>query len=96
MPNGDYSEVIRRYRPQAFQKGEILHVENGQVFGEHDGIINYTLGQRRGIGIAYKEPLYVIKIDPKTNQVFVGEDRFLNKHQLMLCKIDVQLNLLEI
>lgn len=84
VPNGDYSEVIRRYRPQAFQKGEILHVENGQVFGEHDGIINYTLGQRRGIGIAYKEPLYVIKIDPKTNQVFVGEDRFLNKQKFII------------
>ncbi|SVE46438.1 uncharacterized protein METZ01_LOCUS499292, partial [marine metagenome] len=57
VPNGNYASVIKKYRPESFQKGDILDIE-GNVVGKHDGIINFTIGQRKGIGIAYKEPLY--------------------------------------
>jgi tRNA-specific 2-thiouridylase len=74
VPNGDYSKVIAKLRPTAFKKGEIIHIKTNQVLGEHDGIINYTLGQRRGLGIAYNDPLFVVKIDPVKNAVFVGSE----------------------
>lgn len=77
VPNGDYAEVIRRHRPSAFKEGKFIHVETKKVLGTHSGIINFTLGQRRGLGISYPEPLYVVKIDPKENAVFVGEEKFL-------------------
>ena len=59
VPNGDYSSVIKKYRPDAYQKGNIKDI-NGKVIGVHDGIINFTIGQRRGIKVSDKEPLYVI------------------------------------
>lgn len=79
VPNGDYASVIKRHRPHAFKAGELVHIANHQVLGTHEGIINFTLGQRRGLGIAYPNPLYVIKIDPQTNRVFVGEEHFLEQ-----------------
>lgn len=79
VPNGDYASVIKRHRPEAFKVGNFVHIANNQILGQHQGIINFTLGQRRGLGISYPEPLYVIKIDPEKNQVFVGEEQFLNK-----------------
>ncbi len=79
VPNGNYVDVIKRMRPQAFKAGDLLHIESGKVLGRHDGIINFTLGQRRGLGISYPEPLFVIKIDPIKNVVFVGEEKFLHK-----------------
>jgi tRNA-specific 2-thiouridylase len=81
VPGGDYAAVIKRMRPTAFKSGEFIHIESGKVLGTHEGIINFTLGQRRGLGISYPEPLYVIKIDPAKNAVFVGEEKFLqNRH----------------
>ena len=71
VPNGDYSSVIKRFRPESFKKGDILNL-SGKKLGEHDGIINYTIGQRKGIKIASKEPLYVVNIDTKKNAIFVG------------------------
>ena len=76
VPNGDYASVIKKYRPESFHKGKILDVE-GNIIGEHEGIINFTIGQRKGIGIAYKEPLYVVNIDAKKNQIVVGTKEFL-------------------
>ena len=70
VPNGNYASVIKKYRPESFTKGDILNIE-GKVVGKHDGIINFTIGQRKGIGIAYKEPLYVVNINAKRNQVTV-------------------------
>ena len=62
VPNGDYASVIEKFRPNSFSKGNIKNM-NGKVIGVHDGIINYTIGQRKGIGVfADKNPLYVIKI----------------------------------
>ena len=64
VPNGDYSSVIKKFRPESFNPGKIIDIK-GKVIGQHDGIINYTIGQRRGIKIADKDPLYVIKINNK-------------------------------
>jgi tRNA-specific 2-thiouridylase len=79
VPNGDYASVIKKHRPNSFKAGELIHIETKKVLGTHEGIINFTLGQRRGLGIAYPHPLYVIKIDPQNNQVFVGEEHFLDQ-----------------
>ncbi len=84
VPNGDYAAVIRRHRPDAFKEGKLVHIETKKVLGKHDGIINFTLGQRRGLGIAYPEPLYVVKIEPKENIVFVGEERYLQNRKFKI------------
>lgn len=77
VPNGSYAKVIERLRPGALDEGDIVHV-NGEKLGRHNGIINYTLGQRKGLGVAYGEPVYVVKIDEKNNQVTVGPEEALN------------------
>lgn len=84
VPNGNYAAVIKSHRPTAFKTGNLVHIETKKVLGKHDGIINFTLGQRRGLGIAYPEPLYVVKIDPKENIVFVGEEKFLQNHKFKI------------
>ncbi|MEL7515814.1 MAG: tRNA 2-thiouridine(34) synthase MnmA [Pseudomonadota bacterium] len=72
VPNGDYASVIRKLRPEAAAPGDIVDVE-GRVLGKHDGVVNYTIGQRRGLGIGgLADPLYVIKLDPDARQVVVG------------------------
>ena len=55
VPNGNYASVINKYRPESFKEGNILDTK-GKVIGKHEGIINFTIGQRKGIGIAHKEP----------------------------------------
>ena len=64
VPNGDYASVIKKFRPESFKPGKILDVEGKQI-GEHEGIINYTIGQRKGIKIASKNPLYVVNMMQK-------------------------------
>ncbi len=75
VPDGDYASVVSRLRPGAIDPGEIVHID-GRVLGKHDGIINYTIGQRRGIGIGGDagggEPLYVVKLDAPNRHVIVG------------------------
>ena len=71
VPNGDYASVIKKFRPESFQPGKILNL-NGKEIGKHDGIINYTIGQRRGIKLAHEEPLYVVNIDATNNTIIVG------------------------
>lgn len=71
VPNGDYARVVERLRPGALDPGEIVHVD-GRVLGRHDGIIRFTVGQRKGLGIAEGEPLYVVRIDATRKQVVVG------------------------
>ncbi|MEM1149576.1 MAG: tRNA 2-thiouridine(34) synthase MnmA [Pseudomonadota bacterium] len=71
VPNGNYAEVVKSLRPGAGRGGEIVHLD-GRVLGTHRGVIHYTIGQRRGLGIATGEPLYVVKIDAETRRVFVG------------------------
>jgi len=81
VPNGNYTSVIKKYKPESFKDGDILDIK-GKVIGKHDGIINFTIGQRKGIGIAYKEPLYVVSIDANKNRVIVG-----NREALTIKKI---------
>ncbi|MEO1779801.1 MAG: tRNA 2-thiouridine(34) synthase MnmA [Pseudomonadota bacterium] len=72
VPNGDYAAVIRKLRPEAAAPGEIVDV-SGRVLGTHDGVVNYTIGQRRGLGIGgLSDPLYVVKLDADARQVIVG------------------------
>ncbi len=88
VPNGDYSSVIKKYRPESFNAGKILDVK-GNIIGDHDGIINYTIGQRRGIKIANKEPLYVIKINNKNNTIIVGPKNSLIVNQITLRDLNI-------
>jgi tRNA-specific 2-thiouridylase len=71
VPNGNYAKVIEKLRPGACDPGDIIHMD-GSVVGQHEGIIHYTVGQRRGLGVAAKDPLYVIKLDAEKKQVIVG------------------------
>ncbi len=72
LPSGGYREVLRAQSPHLFEPGPIVHV-SGEQLGEHDGIACYTIGQRRGLGISWSEPLYVVELDPEENKVVVGE-----------------------
>ena len=83
VPNGDYSSVIQKFRPDSFKKGNIKDLD-GKVVGVHDGIINFTIGQRKGIKVSDKEPLYVIKIDSKKNEIIVGSKDKLAKKEIFL------------
>lgn len=71
VPNGDYAALIRKLRPESVKPGEIVD-ETGAVLGRHEGVIGFTIGQRRGLGIAAGEPLYVVRIEPETHRVVVG------------------------
>ncbi|MDB6179754.1 tRNA 2-thiouridine(34) synthase MnmA [Paracoccus fistulariae] len=72
VPNGDYASVIEKLRPGAADPGEIVD-QQGNVLGQHRGVIHYTIGQRRGLGIGgLGDPLYVIRLDPETRRVVVG------------------------
>jgi len=89
VPNGNYASVIKKYRPQSFKRGDIFDTD-GNLIGKHEGIIHYTIGQRKGIGIAHKEPLYVVNINAIENKIVVG-----NREALSIKKIYLKdLNLL--
>lgn len=77
VPNGDYAAVIRKLRPEAAAPGDIVD-HTGRVLGAHEGVINYTIGQRRGLGIGgLADPLYVVKLDADNRQVVVGPKEML-------------------
>ena len=71
VPNGNYAQIIQKLKPEAAEGGDIVHMD-GRVLGQHKGIIHYTIGQRRGLGVSAPEPLYVVKLVPETRQVIVG------------------------
>ncbi|MSO97986.1 MAG: tRNA 2-thiouridine(34) synthase MnmA [Rhodospirillaceae bacterium] len=72
VPTGRYTDIVTKLRPEAAQPGEIVHVD-GRVMGLHKGVVNYTVGQRRGLGVGGEaDPLYVVRIDPTTARVIVG------------------------
>ena len=83
VPNGDYSSVIKKFRPESFKSGKILDL-NGKEIGKHEGIINYTIGQRKGIKISSEKPLYVININADKNSITVGEKDFLEIKEIKL------------
>ena len=88
VPNGDYSSVIRRFRPESFKPGKILDISGNQI-GEHEGIINYTIGQRKGIKISNEKPLYVININAKENSIIVGSKEFLEIEEIELRDLNI-------
>jgi tRNA-specific 2-thiouridylase len=83
VPTGRYTQVIERLRPGAAEAGNIVHVD-GRVLGRHSGIINYTIGQRKGIGVAAQEPLYVLRLDAAAREVVVGPREALRTRSIGL------------
>jgi len=88
VPNGSYAQVVEKFRPGAGAPGDIVHLD-GRVLGRHDGIINYTVGQRRGLGIGGgvtegNAPLFVVALNPEKNQVIVGPYEALARDMVLL------------
>ncbi len=83
VPNGDYASVIKKFKPESYKKGNIKNLD-GKVVGVHDGIVNFTIGQRKGIKVSNEEPLYVIKIDANKNEIFIGPKEQLSKTSINL------------
>ena len=71
VPEGSYAKVVEKLRPGSGRGGDIVHLD-GRVLGQHDGVIHYTIGQRRGLGVATGEPLFVVKINAPDREVIVG------------------------
>jgi tRNA-specific 2-thiouridylase len=87
VPKGRYSDVIERLKPGAMRPGAIVHVD-GRRLGHHDGIINYTIGQRKGLKIPSAEPLYVVRLNAQRDEVVVGPRDFLRTHTLILKNVN--------
>ncbi|MBK8457377.1 MAG: tRNA 2-thiouridine(34) synthase MnmA [Phyllobacteriaceae bacterium] len=83
VPEGRYVDVIAKLRPEAATPGDIVHID-GRVLGRHDGVMRYTIGQRRGIGVAAGEPLYVVHLDPVASRVIVGPRDALETRRVLL------------
>ena len=83
VPDGKYASLVEKLKPGAADPGEIVHVD-GTVLGEHKGIIHYTIGQRKGLGIGGGDPLYVVSLNPEKHQVIVGPKEALAKSEIWL------------
>lgn len=83
VPTGGYAKVIEKLRPGALESGLVVHMD-GTIMGSHEGIINYTVGQRKGLGISHEEPLYVIKLDAAKKQVIIGPKSALLKQSFII------------
>ena len=88
VPDGNYAAVIEKLRPGAAEPGEIVSVD-GTVLGQHNGVIHYTIGQRRGLGIGgLADPLYVVRLDTETRQVIVGPKSMLSTRTIPVREIN--------
>ena len=87
VPDGDYAALIEKLRPDAAAPGEIVHLD-GRVLGAHEGVIRYTVGQRRGLGIGGGEPLYVTRLEPETRRVIVGPREALAVRRVPLAEVN--------
>jgi len=87
VPNGSYAAVIEKLRPGAAEPGDIVDLE-GRVLGRHKGVIHYTIGQRRGLGIGGGEPLYVVRLDPEGHRVIVGPKQALETRLIPIREIN--------
>lgn len=88
VPNGNYASVVEKLRPEANDPGDIVDM-SGRVLGRHDGIVRFTVGQRRGLAIAGRsgtdnDPLYVVRLEPGTRRVVVGPRSALGRHEIVL------------
>lgn len=88
VPNGDYEEFINRYRGHLQKEGNFID-KNGNILGIHKGIAFYTIGQRKGLGISTGKPLYVIKINPKTNEITLGDNKDLFEKEVFATNINL-------
>jgi tRNA-specific 2-thiouridylase len=87
VPQGKYSDIIAKLKPEAASPGEIVHID-GRVLGRHEGILRYTIGQRRGIGVATGDPLYVVHLDAERARVIVGPREALETHRIHLRSVN--------
>jgi len=87
VPEGRYADVILKLRPDAAEAGEVVHVD-GRVLGRHKGIIHYTIGQRRGLGVAEGEPLYVVGLDAAERRVVVGPKEALRRRDISIASLN--------
>ncbi|CFX49995.1 tRNA-specific 2-thiouridylase MnmA [Candidatus Filomicrobium marinum] len=87
VPSGRYSDIIERLKPEAMTPGDIVHVDGRRV-GQHQGIVHYTVGQRRGLGVAFGEPLFVIRLDAGRNEVIVGPRSYLDTRRIVLRNVN--------
>ena len=87
VPQGKYSDIIAKLQPNAAEAGDIVHMD-GRVLGRHEGILHYTIGQRRGIGIATGEPIYVVHLDSARNRVIVGPREALATQRIHLREVN--------
>ena len=83
VPQGKYSDVIAKLKPNADLSGDIVHID-GRVLGQHEGIVRYTIGQRKGLGVATGEPLYVVYLDARSRRVIVGPREALETRRIYL------------
>ena len=91
VPNGDYASVIQKFRPESYKKGNIKDIK-GKVIGVHEGIVNFTIGQRKGIKVSDKDPLYVLKINADKNEIIVGPKNRLGKKIIYLDNLNILAN----
>ena len=94
VPNGDYTSVIQKFRPDSLKKGNIKNL-NGKVIGVHDGIVNFTIGQRKGIKVSDTDPLYVLEINSQKNEIIVGPREHLGKKNILLKNLNLLVDKVE-
>ena len=87
VPSGQYTDIIAKLRPDAVEPGDIVHVD-GRILGRHAGILHFTVGQRRGLGIHSGEPLYVVRLEAGTKRVVVGPRASLQTHEFLLRNVN--------
>lgn len=90
VPDGNYKRFLEENSEIKPKKGNIVHV-NGTVLGKHNGLYNYTIGQRKGLGISYKEPLFVVGFNKEKNEVIVGEKEYIYKKEMIVKDINLLL-----
>jgi tRNA-specific 2-thiouridylase len=88
VPNQDYAALVRRRTPEGFRSGEFVTTE-GETVGRHEGHQQFTIGQRKGLGVALGYPIYVVDIEPETNRVVVGEKEKLERGSLVATQINI-------
>ncbi|GJL96416.1 MAG: tRNA-specific 2-thiouridylase MnmA [Hyphobacterium sp.] len=87
VPDGNYADIVEKLRPGASEPGDVIHID-GRVMGTHSGVLRFTVGQRRGLGIATGEPLYVVKLNPDQRQVIVGPREALTVKEIRLHEVN--------
>ena len=92
VPNGDYASVVQKLRPEAAEPGDIVDLQ-GRIVGRHDGIVRYTVGQRRGLALGGRDgtdndPLYVVRLEPRTRRVVVGPRSALGRQEIALYDVN--------